>query len=144
MILTTPVPAHALFGIFGDSEEIVKATDGQIVVDAGKLAQNSSRHYNYQEGAAKVRFFLVRDNQGIVRAALDACEVCWREGKGYVMKNGTMFCSNCGRTFALNRIGNVTGGCNPHPIKFELKDNTVIISVQELLNGVSYFPEKRK
>jgi uncharacterized membrane protein len=145
MLWAAAVPARAaLFGFLGDAGESVKAVDDRVTLDAAALAQGSSRHYRYQDGATKVRFFLVRDRQGVVRAAFDACEACWRNGKGYVMKDGAMFCSNCGRSFALNRIGLVTGGCNPHPLEFAVKENTVSISARQLLNGAPYFPENKK
>jgi uncharacterized membrane protein len=87
---------------------------------------------------------VVRDGKGTVRAALDACEVCWREGKGYVLKNGAMLCVNCGRSFPMNRIGLVAGGCNPHPVRFKVENDSVHIAAQELLReGTRYFPENR-
>jgi uncharacterized membrane protein len=136
-------PAQAFFGLFGNSMEEVRAKDGLVALDIAKLAPEASRHYRYQDGKNLVRFFIVRDKQNITRVALDACEVCWREGKGYIMKNGAMFCINCGRQFALHRIGIVTGGCNPHPVKFSLEGNTLSITAQELLTGANYFPENR-
>jgi uncharacterized membrane protein len=134
----------AFWELFRDSAENVTATDGNIILDVSDLNTSSSRHYRYQHGQISVKFFLVRDSQNIVRAAIDACEVCWREGKGYVMQNEMMLCKNCGRVFPLNRIGIIVGGCNPHPFNFSFANNSVTITSQELLSGAKYFPGNRQ
>jgi len=134
----------AFLGLFGDATENIVAQNGTITVDASTLPKLASRHYRYQEGRQAVKFFVVRDGQGMVRTAVDACEVCWREGKGYVLKNGAMLCVNCGRAFPMNRIGLVAGGCNPHPFRFKVENDSVLIAAQELLReGAKYFPENK-
>ncbi|MDR2800291.1 MAG: DUF2318 domain-containing protein [Desulfovibrio sp.] len=140
LLWTSPVKA-ALFDLFRVSPESVSAKDGLITLDAAKIAPGTSRHYRYQENKTKIRFFVVRDQHNTIRAALDACEVCKDAGKGYAMKDKAMFCNNCGRSFALIRIGAVTGGCNPHPVSFSLDGGTFTITTQELVNGAGYFPE---
>jgi uncharacterized membrane protein len=139
-------PAYpASFSLFGDRAENVAAKDGLVVVNVSAVAPSSARHYRYRDGKTSIRFFLVRDEQNTVRAAIDACEACWREGKGYVPEStpkGTMMlCLNCGRRFPLSRIGIASGGCNPHPLKFSLEGDAVNITVQDLLLEAKYFPE---
>jgi uncharacterized membrane protein len=134
--------AHAaFFGLLGEAVEEAIARDGIITIDASTLAKVASRHYRYQEGGQTVKFFVVRDGQGTVRTAIDACEVCWREGKGYALKDGAMLCVNCGRKFPMHRIGLAAGGCNPHPFEFKVENDAVTIAAQELLlQGTRYFP----
>jgi uncharacterized membrane protein len=134
----------AFFDLFGSSTESVVAQNGTITLDASSLPKMSARHYHYQEGGQVVKFFVVRDGQGTLRAAVDACEVCWREGKGYMLKDGAMLCVNCGHKFPMYRIGLVAGGCNPHPFQFKVENGSVLIEAQELmLQGTKYFPENR-
>jgi len=134
----------ALFGFFGNSVENVVARDGVISLDASAVPKLGARHYRHQEGGRTVKFFVVRDGQGTLRAAVDACEVCWKEGKGYVLKDGSMLCVNCGRMFPMHRIGLTAGGCNPHPFPFRVEGNSVQITAQELLEqGIRYFPENK-
>jgi len=134
----------AFLGLLGDATENITAQNGTITIDASALPKMASRHYRYREGRQSVKFFVVRDGQGVVRTAVDACEVCWREGKGYILKNGAMLCVNCGRSFPMNRIGLVAGGCNPHPFQFKVENDSVLIATQELLlEGTKYFPENR-
>jgi len=136
----------AFFGLFGDSARNVQAVDGRVSIDVSALAEGEAAHYRYREGKVSVRFFLVRDVRGTVRAALDACEVCWREDKGYklVKNDGAMLCVNCGRRFPLDRIGAIRGGCNPHPVAFELEEGKVLIPATELMDGAGYFPGNGK
>jgi uncharacterized membrane protein len=136
-------PAEALPSIFGGPERAA-AVDGRITLDVSGLKTTSAKHYLYRAGGNAVRFFLVRDGQGKVRAAADACEVCRDEGKGYKLKDGAMLCLNCGRRFPLNRIGILVGGCNPHPLNFAEDGSSVILTVQEVLSAAEYFPENRK
>ena len=137
------VPAHAFLGLFGKSIESVTAENGLVTLDISKFSNGEARHYVYREGGALIRFFIVKDAQGVVRAALDACDVCWRENKGYKLQNGAMLCVNCGQQFALSRIGEVRGGCNPHPIAFTSEGGSFTITTGELSAGAKYFPEKK-
>lgn len=137
-------PAHAAFFGIGDSRENVTAKEGKITITVSTLETLQSRRYCYREGGKEITFFIVRDGQGTIRAALDACEVCWQAGKGYQLTDDGMVCVNCGRKFALNRIGIVKGGCNPHPFRFWTDNATVEIETQELILGAEYFPENRR
>ena len=134
----------AFLGLFGDAVTQVTAKNGTIILDVAPLAKLHAHRYYYREDGKVIKFFVVRDGQGTVRAAVDACEVCWREGKGYALKDGAMLCVNCGRRFPLDRIGIVAGGCNPHPFRFKVENDSVLIEAQELvLQGTKYFPENR-
>jgi uncharacterized membrane protein len=135
-------PLHAaFFGFFDDSPESVIAKEGKITVDASAIEPAGSRHYRYKEGKTSVQFFVVRDKNGTVRAAIDACEVCWKAGKGYAREGEAMLCQNCKRKFPLDRIGVIVGGCNPHPFAFALDKDVLTISAEELLKAAKYFPE---
>ncbi|MDR1945827.1 MAG: DUF2318 domain-containing protein [Desulfovibrio sp.] len=136
-------PAEAFPRIF-EGPEKVTASDGRITLDVAGLKNASAKHYLYRADGTSVRFFLVRDKQGDVRAAADACEVCREAGKGYELKDGTMLCLNCGRRFPLNRIGILVGGCNPHPLRFAEEGNSIVLTVEEVLSAAEYFPENRK
>ena len=138
-------PAEASFwNVFGRAMEDVAARDGNIIIDISTLSKMSSRHYRYQEGGQVIKFFVVRDGQGVVRAALDACRVCWKAGRGYTLADGAMTCRQCGQIFPLNRIGLATGGCDPLSFRFKTENDALIISTQELLRGMNYFPENNK
>ena len=136
--------AQAFFGFFGDSMEEVKAQDGRIVIDVSGLPNSSSRHYRYREGGQVIKFFVVRDGQGVIRAALDACETCWKAGQGYKFKDGVMVCVQCGQKFPLGKIGLASGGCNPHPFPYKMENDSVMIAARELLLEANFFPENNR
>lgn len=133
-------PTLAFTSLFGGPESVTLQND-QVTLSAEKLKPGESKHFVYKNDGMAVRFFLVRDKQGVVRAALDACEVCWHADKGYTLRDGAMLCVNCGQSFALNRIGQVRGGCNPHPLEFVLDKDSVTIQRSALAEGVRYFPK---
>jgi uncharacterized membrane protein len=142
-MLFFPVPPAGAF-FFSDSARSVKAENGIVSVDAADIPAGESRLFRYREGKTEVRFFLVRDGGGKLRAALDACEACRSEGKGYKREKGALRCINCGRTFVLGRIGIVAGGCNPHPLTFALNGEVAAFSAKDLMNCAEYFPENRR
>ena len=135
----------AFFGRFGDSTENAVAKDGVITLDVSGLDKMKARHYRYREDGKAVKFFVVRDGEGVVRAALDACDVCWEAGKGYVLKGGAMLCVNCGLSFPMRRIGLAAGGCNPHPFQYKVENGSVVLTTEELLReGTQYFSEGKR
>jgi uncharacterized membrane protein len=146
LIFITMPFAHAgtslVFG-GGSGDERVTAVDGLVMVDTARLAPGTVRHFTFREGDTAIRFFVLRDNQGEIRAALNACEVCWQHGKGYVLRGGQMVCVQCNMRFALNRIGQLRGGCNPHPIEFTIQGSWLVVTSAELLNGARFFPGNR-
>ena len=43
-----------------------------------------ARHYQHAAGnGITVKYFILKSSDGVVRAAFDACDVCWPAGKGY-------------------------------------------------------------
>jgi len=139
MMFLAATPARAFLG-FGNAEQKVSAKDGLITLDTAKLAAGQARHYQYKEGNTLIRFFVLKDSQGTVRAALNACDVCWKAGKGYALQGGSMVCVECNMKFPLSRIGLVKGGCNPHPIAFKMDGATFTVTTDELLSGARFFP----
>jgi uncharacterized membrane protein len=99
-----------------------------------------ARHFEYKTGdGITIRYFVMKSSDGVIRAAFDACDVCWREGKGYVQQDDVMLCRNCGRRFPSARINVVTGGCNPAPLTRKTEDGKVVIKTEHLLEGKRYF-----
>jgi uncharacterized membrane protein len=144
--------ALAFLGLFGRHESVKAQTD-EVFLDTADLAAGGSRFYKLEQGGALIKFFVVRDRSSKLHAALDACEVCWGEGKGYEPDKGAMRCVNCGQMFPLQNIGLKKGGCNPHPVTFtpvqdaeqkSVSDKLVSIKVADLLAGAKYFPENAR
>jgi uncharacterized membrane protein len=85
----------------------------------------------------------VRSKDGVIRAAVDACDVCYRAGKGYVKDGGVMVCENCGMRFPLARINVVKGGCNPAPLMREIKGTHLEIPMANVAENLWYMEYRR-
>lgn len=104
-----------------------------------------ARHYQYVEGnGIAVKYFILKSSDGIVRAAFDACDVCWPSGKGYYQKVDVMVCRNCGRQFASVKINELKGGCNPAPLLRKVVGGNLVIQVKNILEGAQYFDFSRR
>lgn len=88
-------------------------------------------------------YFALKSRDGAYRAALDACDVCFRMNRGYRQEGDLMVCNNCGQTFPSNRIGEIKGGCNPHPLAREVDGRYLVIRKADIAGRADYFAKKR-
>ena len=98
-----------------------------------------ARHYSFKAGSETIRYFILKSADGVVRAAFDACDVCWPAGKGYYQEGDNMVCRNCGRRFASTRINEVKGGCNPAPLNRSVQGEQLVIRINDIVEGKPYF-----
>ena len=98
-----------------------------------------ARHFQYKNGQITIKYFVLKSSDGVIRAAFDACDVCWRAGKGYYQDGDVMVCRNCGQRFASVRVNEVRGGCNPSPLKRAIVGDQVVIKIKDILDGKAYF-----
>jgi len=90
--------------------------------------------YSYDSNSVTVRYFAVKDKQGTVHVAFDACDVCYEAKKGYRQNGDVMHCINCGKEFAITSIGveNTAGGCWPSFLPMNSDGNDVVIKIADL------------
>ncbi|UCD79219.1 MAG: DUF2318 domain-containing protein [Desulfobacterales bacterium] len=98
-----------------------------------------ARHFEHVDGNLTIRYFILKSSDGIIRAAFDACDVCWPAGKGYYQDGDYMVCRNCGRRFASVLVNEVQGGCNPAPLNRSLQNDKLIIQIRDIQEGRQYF-----
>lgn len=99
-----------------------------------------ARHYQYKTAdGITVRYFIIKSSDGVIRAAFDACDICWPANKGYTQKSDFMVCNNCGKKFLSTKVNEVSGGCNPAPLKRAVENSTVILKTEDLEEGKKYF-----
>ena len=144
IVLSLLVTASALvgwLGIPGTSEQkSVSANAGKVSIPIAELNDGQAHFYSYRGQAVKIPFFVIKGKDGTLRAAFDACDVCYKEKKGYEQKGEQMICKNCNMAFPVAKIGTVSGGCNPSPLKTSLTGATLEIAVSDLEAGARYFP----
>jgi len=136
--LALVVPARAFLG-FSSGPQALTPKDGQVSVSTTDLADGKARFFTVAAGKTDIRFFVVQSPDGRVRAAFDACDVCFPEGKGYRQEGENMVCVNCGRRFHVSMVGEVHGGCNPAPLPITAADGTAVIRLADIEAGASFF-----
>ena len=126
------------------SQPGVITTADQVTYPVSLFADGKARHFEYRNGSKTIRYFILKSADGVIRAAFDACDVCWPAGKGYYQDGDHMVCRNCGRRFASVLVNEVKGGCNPAPLQRTMSDDKLIIRVNDILEGYRYFNFKGK
>ena len=103
---------------------------------------STAKFFSYDTGGKNVKFFAVVGSDGDVHTALDACDVCFQEKKGYFQDGSYMVCRNCGNRYTTNQIGtaNTGGGCWPSYLARTVDSANVKIKLSDLDNSRSYFP----
>jgi uncharacterized membrane protein len=118
----------------------VRPTGGVVQFPVSAFEDGSAKHFVYKHSPSQwIRFFIIKSGDGKVRAAFDACDVCFRARKGYVQQGPAMVCVNCGLKFRSDKINEVKGGCNPGPLRRTVKGSNLVITQRDLLSGLKYF-----
>jgi uncharacterized membrane protein len=136
-VMFTPIDGYT-FG-FLSRYKSVKDIDGEVRIGVGDVSDGKAHYYSYENGGTTVKFFVVKSPDGIIRAAFDACDVCFHAKKGYGQEDDFMICNNCGMKFHSSRVNVVEGGCNPAPLKRSKVGEEVVIKVADILPGSKFF-----
>ena len=133
--VAVPVPSET---VLAQAESLPAGQEVRLA--ASQFTDGKARFYRYATAAGReIRFFVLKSSDGVVRAAFDACDVCYRERKGYHQRGDAMVCNNCGRSFRSVDVNVITGGCNPGPLQRTLAGDQVVIAAASIESGVNYF-----
>jgi uncharacterized membrane protein len=139
VIMFITVPRASAWNFSVPTQE-VKPSNGVFAFPVSGFQDGKAKYFQFSPAPnQKIRFFVVKSTDGVIRAAFDACDVCWRAKKGYVQQGNEMICVNCGLKFRTDKINEVTGGCNPGALKRTVQDGNVIITQQDVMSGLRYF-----
>jgi uncharacterized membrane protein len=123
----------------GESRSVVASTD-KVSYPVAIFDDGKAKFYQLKtDDGISIRFFALKSSDGVLRAAFDACNVCWKAGLGYYQEGDFMVCRNCGQRFASVNVNVVTGGCNPVALSREVVDGQLVIKVKDILQGKRYF-----
>ncbi len=133
-------------GAVAQGESTEGSSTSQVVSFPVKLFDDgTAKHFDFKAGnGITIKYFVLKSSDGIVRAAFDACDVCWPSGKGYFQEGDNMVCRNCGKRFASVKVNEVKGGCNPAPLNRKIEDGNLVIQVADILAGATYFDFSRR
>lgn len=118
---------------------IVSAENGIVKVSISDVNDGQAHFYQFNGAQKQVKFFVLRSSDGIIRAAFDACDVCYQAKRGYRQEGDTMVCNNCGQRFPSVRINEIKGGCNPSPLNRTIQGDYVVFNVSDIESGGFYF-----
>lgn len=135
--LFVPVNGYSL-NIFSRYSS-VEAKNGEVHIDMSDVGDGKAHYFSYQGEKKTIKFFIVKSRDGVIRAAFDACDVCFPAKKGYKQEGDFMLCNNCGRKFHSTRVNVVEGGCNPAPLARQEVGEKLVIKVADILPGARFF-----
>lgn len=116
------------------------AQGADVSLPAATFADGVARFYRHTTASGReVRFFVMKSSDGVIRAAFDACDTCFRERKGYHQRGDVMVCNNCGRAFRSVDINVLQGGCNPAPLERSVIGDQLVVRAASLELGATYF-----
>ncbi len=125
---------------FTRTGETRTAPEDQVTYPVKTFDDGKARHYKHKTpDGITVKYFILKSSDGVVRAAFDACDVCWPAGKGSFQDGDVMVCRNCGRRFQSLKVNEVKGGCNPAPLKRQVVGDQLVIQVSDIGEGRQYF-----
>jgi len=122
------------FGLFKSSQT---NSDDFVKIPLSEVTRKA-KWYEYDLGGAKIRFFVVKAKDGSIKTAFDACDVCYRYGKGYRQEGDYMVCNNCGNRYPIAGLGTENknpGGCWPGYLPNIIKEGNILIKKSDLENN---------
>jgi uncharacterized membrane protein len=128
----------------GKSGGLVTPTNGKIEIPVADINDGKAHHFQVKsDDGTMVTFFVLKSADGVLRAAIDACDVCYRSGLGYYQEGDNMVCKNCGQKFASNKINVIKGGCNPAPLNRTVSGDKLVIQMKDI-NMNSWYMKYRQ
>jgi hypothetical protein len=122
-----------------DPYPLVTAEDGTVRLPLSTFDDYQAHHYTYMHQGRPIEFFVLKSQDGVVRAAFNACDVCYGAKQGYTQDGDHMVCNNCGRRFPADQINVVHGGCNPSPLTRVVEGDQLVIPADAIISGSGYF-----
>jgi uncharacterized membrane protein len=117
----------------------VQAADGVVHWPVTTFDDGQAYYYSFVDAGKSIDFFVLKSSDGVIRAAFDACDVCFPARRGYRQEGDLMVCNNCGQQFQSIKINEIRGGCNPAPLERTVEGTDLVIRVPDILAGTGYF-----
>ncbi len=153
VVLLAGIGSLAYSGVFSDlfkklPAESAKTAGVVETADAVKiplktLDSGKALFLSLESQGRQMYYFALKSRDGAYRAALDACDVCFKSNRGYRQEGDLMVCNNCGQTFPSNRVAEIKGGCNPHPLAREVDGQYLVIKKADIAERADYFAKKQ-
>lgn len=144
-VKTAGVPADTGSGSVSPSAGTDKPTAGDaagavVTLPIATIDDGKAHFFSYRDArGVEIKYFVLKSSDGVIRAAFDACDVCYPSRRGYRQEGDEMICNNCGQRFPSTLINEVRGGCNPAPLDRRVDGDQLVLQVSDILKGALYF-----
>lgn len=144
LLSVTLVTSAFSFSLFSRGEEVLSPSQGKVQIPIADISDGKAHHFTVKAGdGTNVVFFVLKSRDGVIRAAIDTCDVCYRSGKGYYQEGDFMVCENCGQRFASDKINVIKGGCNPAPLERQIVGKNLEIAMADINKNTWYMAYRR-
>ncbi|MRR18435.1 MAG: DUF2318 domain-containing protein [Deltaproteobacteria bacterium] len=124
---------------FWQKTKLLTPKQGELRIPVADVSDGKAHFFKVKSGdGTMVTFFVLKSKDGVIRAALNACDECYRAGKGYVQDGDFMVCEQCGRRFFSDKINVIAGGCNPVGIDKKIQADQLVIGMKDI-NSKSWY-----
>lgn len=126
LLRNTGAPTGAVTGL----------TNENMLILLSEVSSNA-KWYEYDSNGVIIKFFAVKASDGSIKTAFDACDVCYKNKRGYSQEGNEMVCNNCGKKFPINRLGteNTGSGCWPGYLPNTVNDGKIVIRKADIEAG---------
>jgi high-affinity iron transporter len=114
--------------------KMLTGENGQVRIPLSELNDSSLHYYAADVDNTVIRFLVIHRMNGDFATALDACQICGRQG--YRQEGQNVVCRNCGAAIYIPSIGQ-SGGCNPIGVKSRVEGGDVIVDLSALTQADS-------
>lgn len=115
----------------------VKTEEDKIKIPLSEISE-TAKFYEYVYDGKTIRYFVVKSDDGSIKTGFDACDVCYKFGKGYRQEGKYLVCNNCGRKFPISGLGTENknpGGCWPGYLPSSVDGDNLVIKKSDLEKG---------
>ena len=126
----------------GTKGQFISLESNEVTLEAAAFDDGKAHYYNTTlPSGDPVYYFIIKSPDGQLRAAANGCQVCGDALQGFRQEGDYMVCNTCGNQYPLNKIATEKGGCNPAPIKPDLKveNGNISISLSDLKSIRQFF-----
>lgn len=125
--------------VLASAPAFAEETPEAYVHPVSEFEVGQAKFFTAKSGGKSIKYFVVKTADGRLRTAADACDVCYESKKGYSQKGEFMICNNCGMRFHITRVGDIKGGCNPHPLASSVEGDKLVIKKSSLAESERFF-----
>ena len=144
VVMSVMLVGTAMAGFWGDKVPTLTPSKGRLEIPVASVNDGKAHHFKVQAtDGVMVTFFVLKSSDGVIRTAIDACDVCYRAGRGYEQSGDEMVCQNCGQRFPSAKINEVKGGCNPAPLTRTIEGDKLVIAMADIDQNSWYCKYKK-